>query len=148
MSTEKYSDAILPMQEPYMSQIVNGTKNHEFRRYRIRPEVQRVWFYLTHPDSCIKYICEIEPAQTRNEDGDAPLREDGLGNREFNTHHKDWDGYDYAYKILSLYELHHPISLSEMKSTYNMKSAPRGLVFVPAAIRGTVVWKNQKLLRA
>ncbi len=146
MSIDKYSDAILPMQEPYMSQIVNGTKNYEFRKYRIRPDVRRVWFYLTMPDSCIKYIYEIAPAETRNE-GDPPLKEDGLGNREFNTRHKDWDGFDYAYKILSIYELHRPISLSEMKSAYLMKSAPRGLVYVPDSIKRTMIWNNQKKLR-
>jgi hypothetical protein len=146
MSIEKYSDAILPMQEPYISQIVNGTKNYEFRKYRIRPDVRRVWFYLNKPDSCIKYICEITPAQTRNK-GDPPLKEDGLGNQEFNTRHKAWNGYDYAYKILSLYELYQPISLSEMRSAYNMKCAPRGLVFVPDLIKQTVGWNNQKQLR-
>ncbi len=146
MSTNRYSDALLPMQQPYMSQIVDGTKTYEFRKYLIRPEVKRVWFYLTKPDSCIKYVCEISPARTRDED-DAPLAEDGLGNREFNTRHRDWKGYDYAYKILSVYELRHAISLSEMKSTYGMKCAPRGLVFVPEMIKQSVIWNEQERLR-
>lgn len=47
-------DAILAMQEPFMQQIVSGQKNHEFRRYRINPTVERVWFYRTAPHLSIE----------------------------------------------------------------------------------------------
>lgn len=35
----KLADVILPMQDPYMSQIINGTKNYEFRKYCLKPGV-------------------------------------------------------------------------------------------------------------
>ncbi|KAI9783097.1 MAG: hypothetical protein M1839_004266 [Geoglossum umbratile] len=116
------SDAILPIQaNPYMEQIVTGAKT-------------------------IKYICEISPPRTRNH-GDEPLEEDGIGNKEFNSRHKDWIGYDYAYKINSVYEVRNPISLKEMISTYGLRSAPRGIVFVPESIKEVVVWDQQIKLR-
>lgn len=67
-----------------MSQIINGTKNHEFRKYCLKPGVERTWFYRTAPHSALTYICETLPARTRDP-GDVPLDENGLGNAEFNT---------------------------------------------------------------
>ena len=49
-----------------MQQIVDGVKNYEFRKYRLKPSAQRVWFYRTARYSSIDYICEILPAATRN----------------------------------------------------------------------------------
>ncbi len=139
------SDVILPMQDPYMSQIVNGTKNYEFRKYCLKPSVKRIWFYRTAPHSALTHICEILPARTRNP-GDAPLEEDGAGNSEFNNRHKDWDGYDFAYKIVSVYELRKPISLAALRSEFGFKSAPRGLVYLPHPVAKRVPWRQQKLV--
>ena len=146
-AASRYTDVLLPMQgNPYMTQIVTGEKNYEFRKYLMRPSVKRAWFYLTAPSSCIKYVCEISPARTRGI-RDPPLVEDGIGNMEFNSRHKDWEGYDYAYRILSVYELEHPIPLKDMLKTHGMKCAPRGLVFLPSSIKELVVWNHQKLIR-
>lgn len=128
-----------------MQQIVRGEKNYEFRRYLIASSVQRVWFYLNAPLSHIGYICGIDPARTRNA-GDSPLTEDGLGNKEFNERHRDWDGYDFAYRIISVYKLRSPIGLQEFKSHYGAKGAPRGLVYVPESILKDVIWSDQHRL--
>jgi len=143
------TDAILPMRntpaEPYMDQIISGAKTHEFRKYLIKSSIQRIWFYMSAPTSSLKYICEIEPAATRKE-GDAPLPENGLGNKEFNQRHADWHKYDYAYKIVSVYELLHPVTLAEMKEMYGMKGAPQGLQYLPAAVAEAVDWRAQTRL--
>lgn len=128
-----------------MEQIIDGTKTYEFRRYRLNSEVERIWFYRTAPHSSITHICETLPAQTRNP-GDAPLEEDGLGNVEFNTGHKDWDGYDYAYKMVTVYELRQPITLKEMKEKHGFKSAPRGFMYLPTSISDCHDWKQQRLV--
>ncbi|KAK0649277.1 PUA-like domain-containing protein [Cercophora newfieldiana] len=138
------TDVILPMQDPYMDHIVNGTKNYEFRKYRMKPSVKRIWFYRTAPHSAITHISDILPARTR--DPQHPLQEDGLGNAEFNNRHKDWRGYDFAYRILSVYELRKPIPLAEMKSRHGIKIPPRGLVYLPETISKSVVWWKQKLV--
>lgn len=126
-----------------MQEIVRGEKTHEFRRYLIAPSVKRVWFYLTAPLSHLAYICEIDSAHTRNP-GDSPLPEDGRGNKEFNERHTDWDGYDYAYRIRSVYRILHPIELRGLKGKYGMKAAPRGLVYVPDNITKDVDWSVQE----
>lgn len=75
--------------------------------------------------------------------GDEPLKEDGIGNKEFNERHKDWEGFDYAYEILSVYELECPIGLEEMRGKYGMKGAPRGLVYLPRKVGEDVRWREQ-----
>jgi predicted transcriptional regulator len=138
-------DAILPIVNDYMQQIVRREKNHEFRRYRIASSVERVWFYLNAPLSHIEYVCEIDPARTRN-DGDEPLPEDGRGNKEFNERHKDWDKYNFAYRVRSVYRLRTPIKLLDMKKKYGIKGAPRGLVYVPHALLEAVQWREQECI--
>ena len=140
------SDVILPMQEPYMQQIVTGEKTYEFRNYCLKESVERIWFYSTAPQSSIEYICEILPAKTRNP-GDLPLEEDGLGNKEFNERHQDWERYDFAYKILSVYKIAKPITMNDLRNDHGMKSAPRGLVYAPASLLELVSWQEQNKLR-
>jgi predicted transcriptional regulator len=117
------------MNQPYMGQIVSGLKTFEFRKYRIAENVQRVWFYVTAPESRISHVCDIDAARTRTE-GDEPLPLNGLGNKEFNERHPDWNGYDYAYEIKAVYQLTLPLGLKVMKEKYGWKGAPRGLVYV------------------
>jgi hypothetical protein len=129
-----------------MQQIASGQKTYEFRSYRLADSVKRVWFYRTAPRSSIEYICEILPGQTRNP-GDPALEEDGLGNKEFNGRHKDWERYDFAYKIISVYKLDKPVTLNDLKTLYGIGSAPRGLVYVPPSLAKDVDWQKQTKLR-
>jgi hypothetical protein len=108
--------------------------------------VKRIWFFSTAPQSSIEYVCEILPAKTRNP-GDLALEEDGLGNKEFNTRHKGWEGYDFAYKILSVYRIENPITLNDLRNDHGMESAPRGLVYVPSSLLESVEWQRQSKLR-
>lgn len=140
------NDVILPMQDPYMTQIIEGTKTHEFRKYRLKPSVKRIWFYRTAPHSSITHVCETQPARTRNP-GDPPIEDDGLGNAEFNSRHEDWDGWDFAYRIVAVWELWRPITLGEMKEVHGLRLAPRGLVYLPASIDSSVDWGQQRLVR-
>ena len=128
-----------------MQQIIQRTKTYEFRRYKLNSSVQRVWFYLNAPHSHIAYICEIDPARTRNH-GDERLPEDGLGNSEFNARHKDWEGFDYAYRIRSVRKLREPIGLQCMMKVYGMACAPRGRVYVPENIFAAVRWSDQDVV--
>jgi hypothetical protein len=132
------------MTDNYMQNIVRQEKNHEFRRYRIAESVQRIWFYLNAPFSYIAYICEIDPARTRNP-GDPPLAEDGIGNADFNTERGgEWERYDYAYRIRSVWRIKEPIGLKVMKDKYGLKGAPRGLVYVPELMASEVIWDQQE----
>ena len=129
-----------------MTQIVEGHKNYEFRKYCLKPSVKRIWFYRTAPHSSIAHICEILPARARDA-GDPPLEENRLGNREFNIKAKDYEGYDFAYKILSVYEIEKPLLLEDMMNQYGMKAAPRGMVYLPKVIFDGLMWDKQRRIR-
>ncbi|KAJ7584369.1 hypothetical protein C8J56DRAFT_829673 [Mycena floridula] len=147
MPSAARTDALLPITDVYMQQIVRGEKNYEFRKYRMTHTVERIWFYITAPSSSIVYVCEIDPAVTR-EEGDPKLPEDGLGNKEYNTFHEDWKGYDFAYRVHSVYKILEPITLAKMKSRYGYKGAPRGLSYLPEDIANDVPWKSQECIIA
>jgi predicted transcriptional regulator len=140
------TDAILAINDPYMMQIVNGEKNYEFRKYQIAPSVERIWFYRTAPHSCLEYICEIDPGATRGHEDNVPLPENGSGNSEFNEFHKDWEGYDWAYRIRSVFKIKEPVTLEVMRDRFGFKSAPRGLVYVPSNIKANIPWEEQEKL--
>ncbi|KAJ7797492.1 hypothetical protein B0H14DRAFT_3493639 [Mycena olivaceomarginata] len=98
---------------------------------------------------CMRVSAAVQPARTRKFDNsDAPLPEDGLGNKEFNTFHADWDKYDFAYRILAVREIPLGISLQVMKDRYGMKAAPRGLVYVPSTMTQDFPLREQKFLWA
>jgi predicted transcriptional regulator len=136
------SDAILPMRQPWMEYIANGSKNFEFRKYRISDDVKRIWFYVTAPESRISHICEVEPARTRLP-GDEPLPLNGYGNKEWNEHLFD---SDFAYEIKSVYELNNPVTLQILKERYGLGGAPRGLVYVSEQLALDVPWQEQKMV--
>ena len=140
--TPPKSDVFLAIQDPYVQQIVTGSKTYELWKYHLEEYIERIWFYRTVPYSIVKYICEILPAKTRNP-GDLPLKENGLGNEEFNTKHEDWEGYDFAYRFLSVYKLDKPITLNDLMNEHGMEGAPRGFVYTPGPIMELVDWHKQ-----
>ncbi|CAI0654417.1 unnamed protein product [Colletotrichum noveboracense] len=143
------TDMILAMQDPYMQQIINGTKTYEFRKYNMEG-IKRIWFYRTAPHSAITHVCEVSPAATRNP-GDQPIPENGLGNKEFNDRHSDWNGYDFAYRINSVYQINTPdgqgIMWPQMRDEHGMKIHPRGRVRLPASIAEQYPWRQQTRIR-
>lgn len=125
-----------------MQAIASRKKTYEFRKYRLVASVQRIWFYRTAPHSSIEYVCDMEPARTRDQ-GDKPLPDDGLGNLEFNARDKEYEGYDFAYRILCVRQMRQPLTLDVLKSTHGMKSAPRGMVYTPQSILDSVDLENE-----
>lgn len=69
-----------------------------------------------------------------------------MGNTEFNSRHKDWDGYDFAYKMVTVCELRRPITLREMKEVHGFRLAPRGMVYLPRSIYDGVDLGQQKMV--
>ena len=124
-----------------MQQIVDQTKTYEFRKRLYRPTVKRIWFYETAPKSAITYICEILPAHIRSHDDPLPL--DGIGNKEYNDRDPTFEGYDYAYRVMSCHRLWSPIDLGKMKD-YGIGGAPRGMVYVPRKMMEDIHWGKQK----
>ncbi|KAK4206884.1 hypothetical protein QBC37DRAFT_299926 [Rhypophila decipiens] len=146
-SPSSATDVILPMSEPYTSLVLYGHKTYEFRKYKLKPTIKRIWFYRTAPYSALTHIAEIAPAHVWSTDGPLP-DEDGVGNKEYNDPRqvKQWRRRfgEFAYKILAVWELRECITLSNMKERYGIKGPPRGLVYLPSQLGKEVVWHRQR----
>ncbi|CAJ2505266.1 Uu.00g126600.m01.CDS01 [Anthostomella pinea] len=123
------SDIMVSLHPEHVAKIVDGTKNHEFRAWKIPPDVSRVWIYITKPESELKYMCRFGPAKTPGEIED----EGGIGNTEFNQGRRFMK---YAYEILQVYQLNNPVSLQDMKTKGWVAGAPQKYTFIPPAVVG------------
>ncbi|KAI8965065.1 hypothetical protein F5Y11DRAFT_313784 [Daldinia sp. FL1419] len=123
------SDIIMSLHPEPLAKIINGTKNHEFRVWKMPRTVNRVWIYSTKPLSELKYMCMLSPPKVPGEIED----DKGVGNVEFN---QGKTVSKYAYEILQVYELNDPVSLEEMKKKGWVNAAPQKYVWVPPAVVG------------
>ncbi|RYO75508.1 hypothetical protein DL764_010391 [Monosporascus ibericus] len=123
------SDIMVSLHPEHLAKIVDGTKNHEFRPWKIPAEVSRVWLYATKPFSELRYMCIFglpkEPGQVEDEKG--------VGNKAFNQGRTI---SKYAHEVLQVYELNDPISLQEMVRKGWVKGAPQKYNYVPPAVVG------------
>jgi len=141
--SKNQTDVILPTSDEWIQRILTGEKNFEFRKYLIPPTVERIWFYVKVPFSCIAYVCETEPGVCRTSPTFVPLPTTGFGNDMFNTNHPSMKGFDYAYYMKSTYVIEEPIHLDEMKKLYGIGCAPRGMLYVPKKMQKEV-WTGEK----
>ncbi|TAQ87499.1 hypothetical protein B7494_g4173 [Chlorociboria aeruginascens] len=132
------SDIFISIHPQHVANIVNRTKDHEFRAYRLPPTVVRIWIYETKPVMTLKYMAAISSAKRPGE----VLNEQGLGSAEFNA--KPSDTPHNAYEILALYELADPLSLSELLEKRWFKAAPQKYTKVPPAVLNSLI-ANLKL---
>ncbi|KAK5993554.1 hypothetical protein PT974_06988 [Cladobotryum mycophilum] len=126
------TDVLLAIQPLHLANIVAQRKNHEYRKYRLRDGVERLWLYETRGDkenkgrAAITHIATI-PSDIRRTPGTVPEEPFGIGNSDFNAGLKQ---SKYGYPILELYKLVRPITLDEMKTTWGMGGAPMGWCFM------------------
>ncbi|KAF4949155.1 hypothetical protein FSARC_13573 [Fusarium sarcochroum] len=131
------TDVLLSIKPVHLANIVSREKNHEYRKYRLKDGVSRLWLYETGGGggrSSITHIAVIPPT-TRHEPGSVPTEPFGIGNTEFNDGLKE---SKYGYPILELYELINPVTLNEMKTQWGMGGAPMGWQNV-----GSNLWEDR-----
>ncbi|KAI1275604.1 hypothetical protein F5Y07DRAFT_369798 [Xylaria sp. FL0933] len=124
-----HSDIMVSLHPEHISRIVDRTKNHEFRVWKIPQQVSRIWVYITRPESELRYMCLFSEPKTPGEIED----EKGLGNVEFNQGKM---AAKFAYEILQVYELNNPVSLDEMKRKGWVAGAPQKYTYIPPAVVG------------
>ncbi|KAI8635645.1 hypothetical protein F5Y19DRAFT_408607 [Xylariaceae sp. FL1651] len=124
-----HSDIMVSLHPEHIAKIVDRSKNHEFRAWKIPSQVSRIWVYITRPESQLKYMCLFGSPKTPGEIQD----ESGLGNKEFN---QGKNAAKYAYEILQVYELNNPVSLDEMKRKGWVAGAPQKYTYIPPAVVG------------
>ncbi|KAK8012488.1 hypothetical protein PG991_009863 [Apiospora marii] len=122
------SDIIVSIYGEHVKRMVERTKTHEFRSWKMPESVHRVWIYITKPASELRYMFLMGPPKTRGE-----IDDDGIGNVEFNQGKKK--AATYAYEVLQIYELNNPVSLETMKQ-HGWPTAPQKYAYVPPAIIG------------
>jgi predicted transcriptional regulator len=125
------SDIIISIHPEPVEQIIAGTKDHEFRNYKIPFTVSRIWIYVTHPISELQYMATIGPVK---EPGEIPS-DTGVGNSAFNAGTKS----KFAHELLQVYELNNPVSLHLMKEHGWVKGPPQKYVYVPPAVVGQLL---------
>ncbi|CAI4217731.1 unnamed protein product [Parascedosporium putredinis] len=121
------SDIFISIHPQHVQKIVNGTKDHEFRTWKIPSTVSRIWIYVTKPESMLRYMACIGPAKVPGE----IVNERGIGNAEFN---KKAGKPGFAYEIEELYELNNPVPLKRMKDNGWVDAAPQKYAFVPPVV--------------
>ncbi|KAK7953758.1 hypothetical protein PG988_014452, partial [Apiospora saccharicola] len=117
------SDIIVSIYGEHVKRMVERTKTHEFRSWKMPESVHRVWV----PRANCAIWSSWDP-QTRGE-----IDDDGIGNVEFNQGKKK--AANYAYEVLQIYELNNPVSLETMKQ-HGWPTAPQKYAYVPPAIVG------------
>ncbi|KAF5710898.1 hypothetical protein FMUND_9249 [Fusarium mundagurra] len=130
------TDVLLAIKPEHLANIASQEKNHEYRKYRLKDGVSRLWLYETAGGggrSSITHIAVIPP-NTRREPGSVPTEPFGIGNEDFNAGRKE---SKYGYPILELYKLVNPVTLKQMKTRWGMGGAPMGWQYV-----GSDMWQS------
>jgi predicted transcriptional regulator len=124
-----HSDIMVSLHPEHIAKIIDRSKNHEFRAWKIPPQVSRIWIYITKPESQLKYMCIFGEPKAPGEVQD----EKGVGNVEFNRGMK---AAKFAYEILEVYELNNPVLLEEMKTKGWVNGAPQKYTYILPAVVG------------
>ncbi|KAI0899169.1 hypothetical protein F4806DRAFT_456887 [Annulohypoxylon nitens] len=132
------SDIMVSLHPEPLANILDRTKDHEFRVWKIPPDVSRIWIYSTRPYSELKYMCILGPPKLPGQIED----EKGIGNAEFNQGKQA----KFAYEILQVYELNNPVSLDEMKKKGWIAAAPQKFIRVPQAVVGELTANLKRAL--
>ncbi|KAL0572645.1 hypothetical protein V5O48_009319 [Marasmius crinis-equi] len=99
------------------------------------PSFNRVWFYVTAPESRISYVCNVGTMVPTDR------KTKGKGRKETSD-------CTISFPIESLYRLRQPLALSALKQRFGFKSAPRvGTILpVPMSMLEVVPWQTQELV--
>ncbi|KAK4155699.1 hypothetical protein C8A00DRAFT_31449 [Chaetomidium leptoderma] len=126
------SDIIISIHPEIVDGIVKGDRDHEFRNYKFPIQVSRCWIYTTQPVGEVKYMATLGPAQ-----GPGQVESDsGLGNAEFNA---GKSGYNFAHKLLQVYQLNNPVPLEDMPDNGLGDGPPNMYRYLPPAIVGQLL---------
>ncbi|KAF9535307.1 hypothetical protein CPB83DRAFT_841546 [Crepidotus variabilis] len=117
-----YTDAILAIRPEFVKLIASREKNHEYRAYKMRDTVERIWLYETAPGSSIAYIMETGKPKTPGQVNDST----GVGNDDFD---KGLKKSKFGYPVKGLYKLKAPLKPDVLKAKFSI-SPPQGLVYV------------------
>ena len=132
-------EIFLSIKPKFAKLISTREKTYEFRKYKPKEPVTKIWFYIINPVAVLKYIAEVrEPIEYPTQ-----IPENGIGNADFNNGLKV---SKFAYSILHLDELTEGIPLNVLKSQFNF-NPPQGFVYTDAFPDLVEFVKNRELRR-
>lgn len=101
----------LSIKPQFTKLIESGEKDHEFRKYIPKQDINTLYVYESAPTSALKYIVELNGITEYPEQ----ISPEGYGNSDFNAGLKQ---SKYAYSIKSVYALEPPIQLEELREQF------------------------------
>lgn len=114
-SSRVFTDVVLTIKPTHASSIAARTKNHEFRGYKLREGVVRLWLYESAPVKAISYVVETAPPRLPGEVNDV----NGEGNDAFDASSLQ-SCARYAYPVRGLLKLDKPITRELLKELYGV----------------------------
>ncbi|CAK7267045.1 hypothetical protein SEPCBS119000_002338 [Sporothrix epigloea] len=126
------SDIIISLHPEQIRRIVSGTKDHDFRSYKIPNTVSRFWIYATRPVCELQYMAVVAAGFRHPGEIDS---ESGFGNADFNAGRLV---AKYAYKLVQVYQLNNPVPLDVMRKN-GWTGAPCRYDYLPPAVVGSLL---------
>ncbi|KAH9843716.1 uncharacterized protein C8Q71DRAFT_697403, partial [Rhodofomes roseus] len=124
-----YTDVVLAIKSEFVEWIRERRKNHEFRSYKLRSTVQRLWLYESSPRCAIRFVVVTTLPKVPGELNDFS----GVGNDDFDAGRMS----SYAYPVRALYELEAPVTREELHARFGIKS-PQGYCYAAKALVETM----------
>ncbi|KAI8978238.1 hypothetical protein BD414DRAFT_494999 [Trametes punicea] len=112
------TDVVLSIKPEFTKLISERKKNHEYRKYKLKETVDRLWLYETAPTSAITYVMETTRPKVPGEVNDPS----GIGNDDFD---KGLKQSKYGYPVTGLYRLRKPLTTAELKNRFDI-AVPQG----------------------
>ena len=132
-------EIFLSIKPKFARLISTREKTYEFRKYKPRKQVRKIWIYITLPEGALKYIAEVgEPIEYP-----AKILENGIGNSEFN---KGLKVSKFAFPILHIDELIEGIPLEQLRKQFNF-NPPQSYVYTDKFPELVGFVKNCKIKR-
>ncbi|KXN88613.1 hypothetical protein AN958_06877 [Leucoagaricus sp. SymC.cos] len=136
--TKSSTDVCLGIKSEFASLIREGTKNHEYRRYKLRDTVKRLWLYEVTPVMAITTVIEVTKAKVPGEIQDPT----GIGNDDFDAGKKV---SKYGYGVKAVWKLKVPIKASEMRSRFGL-APPQSFIYMTEKVLEEVKLEDQEKL--
>ncbi len=116
------NEIFISLKPEFIELIKERKKTHEFRSYRPKKDISRLWIYITVPVASLKYVVDVGRIVEYPE----KIKVGGVNNLEFN---KGLKKSKYAFPIKHLYELVEPISLERLKKEFGFVP-PQSFIYI------------------
>jgi predicted transcriptional regulator len=115
------NEIFLSIKPKFVNLIYMKEKNYEFRNYKPKNLISKIWIYTSSPVCELQFMIDVEePVEFPNK-----ILVGGVGNLEFNQGLKK---AKFAFPIKKLFKLEKPIPLKALKQNYNF-TPPQSFVY-------------------